>query len=174
MLLIVSIIEYAGHFLELPGLGSEWDVSFTFEVQDETCGIAPPCPGRSRSRSTDARMTPARMTRRNPPAAWAAKVRSWCPRRRAWMWCQKLVLDGKVIVGEVPKDPPVSGNSRLGRGEKSVISYYLVNDIDPIVSDDEAFLKVLDRFEIPFTPVAGAILMCVTNELTLPHKHLCP
>ena len=53
-----------------------------------------------------------------------------------------------------------------------MLSYYLVNDIDLIVSDDEAFLKVLDRFEIPFTPVAGAILMCVTHGLISKEKGL--
>jgi hypothetical protein len=36
---------------------------------------------------------------------------------------EKLVLDGKVIVGEVSNDPPVSGNFRLGHGEKSVLYF---------------------------------------------------
>ena len=76
----------------------------------------------------------------------------------------KLVSSGKVIVVEVAKYPTVYDNFRLGRGEKSVLNYFVANDIDLIISDDEAFLKVLDRFRIPFTPVAGAILMCVLHK----------
>lgn len=76
---------------------------------------------------------------------------------------EKLVSDGKVIIVEIANNPYVYDNFRLGRGEKSVLNYFMVNDADLIISDDEAFLKVLDRFEIPFTPVAGAIFMCVIN-----------
>ena len=39
-ILIVSGRGYAGHFLELLGSGSEWGVSFTYEIQDEAGGIA--------------------------------------------------------------------------------------------------------------------------------------
>ena len=60
----------------------------------------------------------------------------------------------------------------MGRGEKSVLNYFQVNDIDLIVSDDEAFLKILDQFGIPFTPVAGAILMCVIHKLISKEKGL--
>ena len=84
----------------------------------------------------------------------------------------KLVSDGKVIVAEVGNDPHVYDNFRLGRGEKSVLNYFQVNDIDLIVSDDEAFLKILDQFGIPFSPVAGAILMCVIHKLIGKEKGL--
>jgi len=85
---------------------------------------------------------------------------------------EKLVSDGKVVVAEVANDSPVYDNFRLGRGEKSVLNYFQVNGIDLIVSDDEAFLKILDQFGIPFTPVAGAILMCVIHELISKEKGL--
>jgi glucose-1-phosphate thymidylyltransferase len=39
-ILIVSGRGHAGHFLELLGSGSEWGVSFTYEIQDEAGGIA--------------------------------------------------------------------------------------------------------------------------------------
>ena len=85
---------------------------------------------------------------------------------------EKLVLDEKVIVAEVGNASNIYDNSRLGRGEKSVLNYFLVNDIDMIVSDDEAFLKILDQFGIPFTPVAGALLMCVIHGLISKEKGL--
>ncbi|MDO9518011.1 MAG: hypothetical protein Q7J10_08200 [Methanosarcinaceae archaeon] len=79
---------------------------------------------------------------------------------------KKLVTKGDVFVADVTEKPSAFDKLTLGRGEKSVINYYMGdNNIDLIVSDDEAFLKVLDRFSIPFTPVAGVILMCVTHEL---------
>jgi len=46
-----------------------------------------------------------------------------------------------------------------------VLNYFQINDIDLIVSDDEGFLKILNQFGIPFTPVSGAILMCVIHKL---------
>jgi len=54
----------------------------------------------------------------------------------------RILLDakGKVVVAEVGNNPHVYDNFRLGRGEKSVLNYFLVNDIDLIVSDDEVFL----------------------------------
>lgn len=61
-------------------------------------------------------------------------------------------------------------NFRLSTGEKSVMDYYLANDVDLIVSDDEAFLRMLDIYEIPFTPVAGVILICVINGLISKEK----
>ena len=39
-ILIISGRGHAGHFLELLGSGSEWGVSFTYEIQDEAGGIA--------------------------------------------------------------------------------------------------------------------------------------
>lgn len=84
---------------------------------------------------------------------------------------EKLVAEGKVFVADVAEKPSAFDKFILGRGEKSVINYYLGdNNIDLIVSDDEAFLKVLDRFDIPFTPVAGVILMCVSLELISKEK----
>lgn len=77
---------------------------------------------------------------------------------------EKLVLEGKITVSEVVEKSSVV-NFRLGLGEKSVINYYLTSDVDLIVSDDGAFLRMLDIYEIPFTPVAGVILMCVINGL---------
>lgn len=77
---------------------------------------------------------------------------------------EKLIQEGKIKVSEVLEKSFVE-NFRLGAGEKSVLDYYLVNDIDLIVSDDEAFLRLLDIYEIPFIPVAGVILMCAINGL---------
>lgn len=82
---------------------------------------------------------------------------------------EKLVLDGKITVSEVIEKSSVE-NFRLGSGEKSVIGYYLANDADLIVSDDEAFLRMLNIYEVPFTPVAGIILMCVINGLISKEK----
>ena len=77
---------------------------------------------------------------------------------------EKLVQEGKITVSKV-MGKSSGENFRLGEGEKSVLDYYMANDIDLIVSDDEAFLKMLDTFEISFTPVAGVILLSVINGL---------
>ena len=78
---------------------------------------------------------------------------------------EKLVADKKVAVVEVTEKSSVYESFRLGRGEKSVMNYCLTNDVDMIVSDDEAFLKIPDNYQVPFTPVAGTILMCVIHGL---------
>lgn len=52
------------------------------------------------------------------------------------------------------------------------MNYCLTNDVDMIVSDDEAFLKILDNYQVPFTPVAGTILMCVIHSLVNKEKGL--
>ncbi len=84
---------------------------------------------------------------------------------------EKLVTERKVFVADIIEKSSAFDKLTLGRGEKSVINYYMGNNnIDLIVSDDEAFLKVLDRFGMPFTPVAGVILMCVTHELISKEK----
>ena len=62
--------------------------------------------------------------------------------------------------------------SDWGAAKKSVQNYFIVNDIDLIVSYDEAFLKILDQFGILFTPLAGAILMCVIHKLISKEKGL--
>lgn len=78
---------------------------------------------------------------------------------------KKFVLDGIITVSKNDDKSDEYENSRLGNGEKSVINHYLANDIDLIVSDDEAFLKVLDAKDIPFIPVAGVILMCMQKGI---------
>ncbi|CAD6491127.1 MAG: hypothetical protein CHKLHMKO_00078 [Candidatus Argoarchaeum ethanivorans] len=78
---------------------------------------------------------------------------------------EKLVSDGKVTVVKSTEKSSVYDSLVLGRGEKSVLNYYLANDVDLIISDDEAFLKILDNYAVPFTPVAGAILMCIMHGL---------
>ena len=85
---------------------------------------------------------------------------------------EKLVADKKVAVVEVTEKSSVYESFRLGRGEKSVMNYCLTNDVDMIVSDDEAFLKILDNYEVHFTPVAGTILMCVIHGLVNKEKGL--
>lgn len=85
---------------------------------------------------------------------------------------EKLVADEKVAVVEVTEKSSVYENFRLGWGEKSVMNYCLTNDVDMIVSDDEAFLKKLDNYDVPFTPVAGAVLMCVIHGLVNREKAL--
>jgi len=77
----------------------------------------------------------------------------------------KLVSDGKVTVVKSTERSSVYDSLVLGCGEKSVLNYYLANDVDLIISDDEAFLKILDNYAVPFTPVAGAILMCILHGL---------
>ena len=85
---------------------------------------------------------------------------------------EKLVADKKVAVGEVTEKSSVYENFKFGRGEKSVMNYCLTNDVDMIVSDDEAFLKILDNYEVPFTPVVGTVLMCVIHGLLNKEKAL--
>jgi predicted nucleic acid-binding protein len=85
---------------------------------------------------------------------------------------EKLVADKKVAVVDVTEKSSIDESFRLGRGEKSVINYCLTNDVDMIVSDDEAFLKILDNYEVPFTPVAGTILMCIIHGLVNKEKGL--
>lgn len=85
---------------------------------------------------------------------------------------EKLVADKKVAVVEVTEKSSVYENFRLGRGEISLMNYCLTNDVDMIVSDDEAFLKKLDNYDVPFTPVAGAVLMCVIHGLVNREKAL--
>ena len=72
-----------------------------------------------------------------------------------------LVKSGKIRVKEVES---VYDDPKLGKGEKSVINYCLSVGADLVVSDDEAFLKVLDELSIPYTPVAGSILMLVRHR----------
>ena len=83
---------------------------------------------------------------------------------------EKLVSDGKIIVVKSPEKSSAYNNFRLGCGEKSVIDYYMANDVDLIISDDEAFLKILDNYAVPFTPVAGTILMCIIHGLISKEK----
>jgi predicted nucleic acid-binding protein len=83
---------------------------------------------------------------------------------------EKLISEGKVTVVELNENASKYDDFRLGYGEKSVINYFLANDIDLIVSDDETFIKILDRYEIPFTPVAGVILISVINGLITREK----
>jgi predicted nucleic acid-binding protein len=78
---------------------------------------------------------------------------------------EELVSGGIITVVISSDSSDAYENPRLGAGEKSVINHYLANDIDLIVSDDEAFLKVLDAKEIPFIPVAGVILMCMKRGI---------
>jgi len=83
---------------------------------------------------------------------------------------EKLISEGKVTVVELKENESKYDDFRLGSGEKSVINYFLASDIDLIVSDDETFLKILDSYEIPFTPVAGVILISVINGLITKEK----
>jgi len=86
---------------------------------------------------------------------------------------EKLVSGGKVLISSATGDNSLVDDFRLGRGEKSVIDYYHRDGaIDLIISDDAAFLKVLDRFEVPFSPVAGVILMCIIHGLIGKEKGL--
>jgi predicted nucleic acid-binding protein len=73
---------------------------------------------------------------------------------------ETLVKSKKIGVKEVES---VYDDSKLGKGEKSVIDFCLSVGVELVVSDDEAFLKVLDGLSIPYTPVAGTILMLVTH-----------
>jgi len=78
---------------------------------------------------------------------------------------EELVSGGIITVVKSSDSSDAYENSRLGAGEKSLINHFLENDIDLIVSDDEAFLKILDANEIPFIPVAGVILMCMKRGI---------
>jgi predicted nucleic acid-binding protein len=83
---------------------------------------------------------------------------------------KKLILDGKIAVVEVTNKSSIFETFRLGRGEKSVINYYVTNNVDLIISDDEAFLKILDNYEVPYTHVAGTVLLCVIYGLISKEK----
>jgi len=83
-----------------------------------------------------------------------------------------LVSNGKITVTDITEKSSVYDNFKLGRGEKSVINNYMINNIDLIVSDDEAFLKILDSHDVPYIPVAGSILMCVIKDLISKEKGL--
>lgn len=52
------------------------------------------------------------------------------------------------------------------------IQIRLTNNVDMIVSDDEAFLKILDKYDVIFTPVGGAVLMSVVHVLINKEKGL--
>lgn len=56
---------------------------------------------------------------------------------------ETLVKSKKIGVKEVES---VYDDSKLGKGEKSVIDFCLSVGVELVVSDDEAFLKVLDGF----------------------------
>jgi hypothetical protein len=71
-----------------------------------------------------------------------------------------LVKSQKIEVIEVAS---TYDDHKLGKGERSVINCWLSVGADLVVSDDEAFLRVLDRISIPYTPVAGSILMLVRH-----------
>ncbi|RZN14297.1 MAG: hypothetical protein EF812_05785 [Methanosarcinales archaeon] len=73
--------------------------------------------------------------------------------------------NGKITVVKSTEKSSVYDSLVLERGEKSVLNYYLANDVDLIISDDETFPKILDIYAVPFTPVAGAILMCIMHGL---------
>jgi predicted nucleic acid-binding protein len=72
-----------------------------------------------------------------------------------------LVKSKKIGVKEVES---IYDDSKLGKGEKSMVDYCLSVGADLVVSDDEASLKVLDGLSIPYTPVAGSILMLVRHR----------
>lgn len=80
----------------------------------------------------------------------------------------QLVKSNKIEIKEVKdKIELISKNQKLGRGEKSVINYYLSKGADLICSDDEAFIKVLDAMNIPYSPSVGSIVMLARrNKLT--------
>ncbi len=70
-----------------------------------------------------------------------------------------FVPNQKVILSDL--------GQKLGRGEKSVINYYLSKGADLICSDDEAFIRVLNAMNIPYSPSVGSILMLARrNKLT--------
>ncbi|MBW6471194.1 MAG: hypothetical protein K0A90_08245 [Methanosarcinaceae archaeon] len=85
----------------------------------------------------------------------------------------KTLIDNRnITVVKVAKRSSVHDNFRLGRGETSIMNYCLTNNVDMIVSDDEAFLKILDKYDVIFTPVAGAVLMSVVHGLINKEKGL--
>jgi predicted nucleic acid-binding protein len=77
-----------------------------------------------------------------------------------------LVSQGAITVGGTDNEyPSVNNDFNLDRGEASLLSYYMQNEVDLIVSDDEKFLKALNELELPFIPSASTILMCVNRNL---------
>ena len=75
-----------------------------------------------------------------------------------------MKMEGRYKKIRVKEVESVYANPKLGKGERSVIDYCLSIGVDLVVSDDEAFLKVLDGLSIPYTPVAGSILMLVRHR----------
>ena len=80
----------------------------------------------------------------------------------------QLVKSGKIQVKGLKKHiDSISRNRKLGKGEKSIIHYYLVKGADLICSDDEAFIRVLDLMDMPYSPSVGVlILLVIHNKLT--------
>ncbi|MDK2831840.1 MAG: hypothetical protein PWQ63_1383 [Methanolobus sp.] len=77
-----------------------------------------------------------------------------------------LVSQGAITVGRTDNEYPSMNNDfNLDRGEASLLNYYMQNEVDLMVSDDEKFLKALNELELPFIPSASTILMCVNRNL---------
>jgi len=79
---------------------------------------------------------------------------------------KRLVSEGKIEVVPVKNKTSVYNVSYLGRGEISIIIYCLENDVEVIVSDDAAFLRIMKAMDkVPCIPVAGILTMGINKGL---------
>ncbi len=79
---------------------------------------------------------------------------------------KRLVSEGKIEVVPVKNKKSVYNGSYLGRGEISIIIYCLENDVEVIVSDDAAFLRIMKAMDkVPCIPVAGILTMGINKGL---------
>jgi predicted nucleic acid-binding protein len=79
---------------------------------------------------------------------------------------KELVSQGAITVGRTENGySSINSDFNLDRGEASLLNYYVHNEVDLIVSDDEKFLKALNELDFPFVPSACTILMCINRNL---------
>ncbi len=79
---------------------------------------------------------------------------------------KRLVSEGKIEVVPVKDKTSIYDGLNLGRGEISIIIYCLENEVEVIVSDDAAFLRIMKAVDkVPCIPVAGILTMGINKGL---------
>jgi predicted nucleic acid-binding protein len=79
---------------------------------------------------------------------------------------KRLVLEGKIDVVPIKDKASAYDSLNLGRGEISIIKYCLENDVEVIVSDDAAFLRIIKAMDkVPCIPIAGILTMGIYKGL---------
>lgn len=79
---------------------------------------------------------------------------------------ERLVSEGKIEIVPVKDKTSIYEGSYLGRGEISIITYCMENDVEVIVSDDAVFLRIMKAMDkVPCIPVAGILTLGINNGL---------